>query len=168
MKKLKAFDKLWRLSCFCWAMAAILFTSWSCTKSQKSAQDWIQQGVEHFKAERYAQAASAYQQAVEKEPENAVTYNLLGMAYRFRYNQTGDPAMREKETAAFRRAVELNPRFVVAIKNLAATSHRDGNHREAAAWARRALELFPRDPEKPLLESWIRQHAENGEAPVSP
>ncbi|MBN1196868.1 MAG: hypothetical protein JXA62_05635 [Candidatus Aminicenantes bacterium] len=121
--------------------------------------------MRHFQEKEYARAADAYVQAVEKEPGNSLAHNLLGMAYRFQYNQSKDPAMREREIAAFRRAVELNPGFIVAIKNLAASLKRDGNHSEAGALARRALELYPQDPEKPLLESWIRQSGEKKDAP---
>ena len=149
-------------------LGILLLSIWHCGAPQRSAGEWIESGIDHFQAGRYTQAARAYRQAVEKEPDNAVAHNLLGMAYRFQYNETGDSAMRERETAAFRRAVELNPRFVVAIKNLAVTMKRDGNHREAARLAGRALKLFPRDPEKPLLESWIRQYSENGDPPASP
>lgn len=73
--------------------------------------------------------------------------------------------MREREIAAFRRAVELNPGFIAAIKNLAASLKRDGHHEEAGALARRTLELYPQDPEKPLLESWIRQAGEKNDSP---
>ncbi len=117
----------------------------------------MQRGIHDFQAGKYREAILNYRKALDAEPENPVTHNLLGMAYRFRYNLTGDQDMQRKETAAFRRAIELSPDFLAAIKNLAASRYRDGDAVEAAELARRALRLFPQDPEKPILESWIRQ-----------
>ena len=139
------------------AMAAGLAFFWGCRGNGKDAAAIMQKGVESFQAGHYAAAESAYRRVIALEPENAAAYNLLGMACRFRYNKSGDPVMRRRETEAFRRAVALNPRFLAAVKNLAATLYRDGDMEGAAGMARRALEINPDDPEKEVLTAWVLQ-----------
>jgi len=136
------------------AVGMVLFQG--CGHRGEDAVSLMEQGVRCFQAGDYAGAAAAYQRAIDLEPGNPVAYNLLGMARRFQYNATGDPSMRARETAAFRRAVDLDPNFLAAVKNLAATLHRDGDLAGAAGLARRALEINPDDPEKEILKTWIR------------
>lgn len=138
------------------AMAAGLVFVGGCGNSEDEVSSLMEKGVRSFQAGDYAAAASEYRRVIELEPQNAAAHNLLGMACRFQFNTSGDPAMREKETEAFRRAVALNPRFLAAVKNLAATLHRDGDLNGAARMARQALEINPDDPEKDILKSWIR------------
>ena len=61
-----------------------------------SAEKYLTQGLAHFQKQEYDQAIKSYQQAIELEPKSAVAYNLLGMAYRFKYNQLGNPEYRTR------------------------------------------------------------------------
>jgi Tfp pilus assembly protein PilF len=80
---------------------------------------------------------------------------MLGMAYRFKYNQLGVPEFRQKEMAAFQKAIEIDPKNWVAMINLATTYQADGQKAKAAALFKKALELNPDHPEKAALQKLI-------------
>ena len=56
-----------------------------------SAEKYLRQGVAHFQKQEYDLAIQSYEKAIELEPKSAAAYNLLGMAYRFKYNQLANP-----------------------------------------------------------------------------
>jgi len=145
---------MWRRSSW-FMLAMILLLSGGCGGNDRSAGNWMEEGINRFQAGKYGEAVSAYLRAAEQEPRNPLIHNLLGMAYRFQFNTTGRRRFADKETKAFRRAVELNPRFLAAVKNLAATLHRDGDDVGAAQMAKRALGINPNDPERAILQNWI-------------
>jgi cytochrome c-type biogenesis protein CcmH/NrfG len=80
---------------------------------------------------------------------------MIGMAYRFKYNRLGDPAFRQKEMAAFQKAVEIDPKNWVAMINLATDYYADGEKGKAAARFKKPLELNPNHPEKAEIEKMI-------------
>jgi tetratricopeptide (TPR) repeat protein len=123
----------------------------------ESAEQYLQQGVKHFDQRNYDAAIASYQKALKLEPRSAAAYNLLGMAYRFKGNQSGQPGLREKEIAAFQQAVELDPRFWVAMINLGATYYAMGDKAKAAPWFKKALAINPGHPEKAQLEKIIAE-----------
>jgi tetratricopeptide (TPR) repeat protein len=129
-----------------------------------SFETLVQEGTDQFNRGQYTQALESYKKALEKEPKAATVYNLMGMAYRFHFNQTGDPALRQQELAAFRKAVEIQPDFPVALVNLGATLYAMGDKTQAAIHFKRALELLPNHPEAAELKRRIAE----GEAPASP
>jgi tetratricopeptide (TPR) repeat protein len=123
----------------------------------ESAEHYLQQGVNHFDQRNYAAAIASYQKALKLEPRSAMAYNLLGMACRFNGNQSGQPALRQQEIAAFKQAVELDPRFWVAMINLGATYYAMGEKAKAVPWFKKALEINPEHPEKAQLEKIIAE-----------
>lgn len=124
---------------------------------RKSAGDLIQQGQEEFQAGDYEKAIDSYLAAIEKEPDSSEAYNLLGMAYRFMANQTGNADYRSKEEAAFRKAVELEPNNYVALINLGTTLYFQGDKKGAAEYLKKALEIYPNHPEKAQIEQMINE-----------
>ena len=56
---------------------------------------------------------------------------------------------------AFKKAVEVDPKFWVAMINLGTTYYALGDKAKAAPWFKKALELNPAHPEKPQLEKMI-------------
>ncbi|MBS3741930.1 MAG: tetratricopeptide repeat protein [Candidatus Cloacimonetes bacterium] len=128
-----------------------------CSRKERDAEVFFEDGRELFQQKKYSEAIEKYEKGLSKEPNNAVGYNLLGMAYRFRFNETGAQEYKEKEIAAFKKAVDLDPKYWVAYKNLAASLYYQGRKKEAVPYIEKALELQPNDPEKELLHKWIKE-----------
>ena len=87
-------------------------------------------------------------------------FNLLGMAYRMKYNTLRAAEWKEKEIGAFRKAVAADSTYEPAHINLGATLYYLGNKTEAAPHFRRALELNPDNPEREQLEQFILEGGE--------
>lgn len=148
--------KMKRVAGICVLLSVVWMVVSGCGDGKSGAQ-WKREGMVRFQAGDYGSAAEAYRNAVVQDPEDAVAWNLLGMAYRFHFNETGDPHIRLKEIDAFQRAVRINPRMLIALKNLTASLYYSGDRSGAAVTARKVLKLNPEDPEKALLNRWIRE-----------
>ena len=120
-----------------------------------SADKYIQEGFINFQHQKYDEAVVSYERAIKAEPRAATAYNMMGMAYRFKYNQLGVPEFRQKEMAAFQKAVEIDLKNWVAMINLATDYYADGQKGKAAALFKKALELNPNHPEKAEIEKMI-------------
>jgi len=148
------------LACFivlALALAACEGDDESSDSSGKETANSVEEGMQAFKAGRYDEAISSYNGALEKQPKAAHIHNLLGMAYRFKYNKNKDQELKEKEIEAFKKAVELEPSFVVAIVNLGSTYYYMGKKKEAAKQFERVLELTPNHPDAERLKKMIAE-----------
>ena len=135
-----------------------------CNQEGKSAdptQSLLEKGQAAFKQGKYDQAQQAYDEALKKEPRSAVIFNLKGMAYRFQYNQLRSADLKEKEIAAFKKAIEMDPKFIPALVNLGSTYYFSDQKKEAALQFKRALEIMPQHPEAEQLKKMIAE-AEEG------
>ena len=119
------------------------------------AEKYMQEGFVYFQQQKYDEAIASYEKAVKAEPRAAAAYNMMGMAYRFKYNQLGVPELRQKEMAAFQKAIEIDPKNWVAMINLAASYYAEGEKGKAAPLFKSALELKPDHPEKAEIEKMI-------------
>jgi len=119
------------------------------------AADHVKQGAAHFQKQEYDLAIQCYEKAIKLEPKSAVAYNLLGLAYRCKYNQWHNPEMRAKEVEAFQKAMAADPQYWVAMINLGATYYFQGETAKAAPLFKQALTLNPHHPEKARLEKMI-------------
>ncbi len=117
----------------------------------KQSQEWLEKGTAQFQKQDYDAAIASFSKAAELEPKSAVAYNMLGMAYRFKYNQVRSQELKDKEIAAFQKAIEVDPNYWVALINLGATYYFTGNKAKAAPLFKKALELNPQHPEKEEL-----------------
>jgi len=120
-----------------------------------NADKYIQEGFVYFQQQKYDEAIASYEKAIKAEPRAAAAYNMIGMAYRFKYNKLGVPEFRQKEMAAFQKAVEIDPKNWVAMINLATDYYADGEKGKSAALFKKALELNPNHPEKAEIEKMI-------------
>jgi tetratricopeptide (TPR) repeat protein len=120
-----------------------------------SADKYIQEGFVNFQQQKYDEAIASYEKALKAEPRAATAYNMMGMAYRFKFNQMGVPEFRQKEMAAFQKAIEIDPKNWVAMINLATDYYADGQKDKAAALFKKALELNPDHPEKAEIQKLI-------------
>ena len=119
------------------------------------ADKYMQEGFVYFQQQKYDEAIVSYEKAIKAEPRAAAAYNMIGMAYRFKFNQLGAPEFRQKEMAAFQKAVSIDPKNWVAMINLATDYYADGEKGKAAALFKKALELNPNHPEKAEIEKMI-------------
>lgn len=131
------------------------------------AADETQAGVQAFQAGRYDEAIEHYQKALGQpantgKMEQANLWNLVGMAWRFKYNAAPSPELKEKEISAFRKALELEPNHLVALVNLGATYYYAGRKPEAAVLFKKVLQLAPQHPEAAELQKMIAE----GEKPA--
>ena len=127
--------------------------------SGDSAEKYMQAGFVDFQQQKYDEAIANYEKAIKLQPRAAAAYNMIGMACRFKYNKLGVPEFRQKEMAAFQKAVEIDPKNWVAIINLATDYYAAGQKAKAAPLFKRALELNPDHPEKLALQRMIAEGA---------
>ena len=130
---------------------------------EKSAQSLFDRGARELQDGSYDEAIATYRKGLELEPGSAVGHNLLGMAYRRKYNTIRATEWKEKEIEAFRKAVASDSTYWPAQINLGATLYYLGSKSEAAVHFQRALELHPENPEREQLERFIREGG--GEVP---
>jgi len=142
---------------FRFGLAVILLAALMGCGGDRGAEKYMQEGLINFQQHNYDQAIASYEKAIKLEPKSTAAYNMMGMAYRFRYNQLGNPELRDKEIAAFQKAIDIDPKFWVAMINLGATYYARGEKDKAAPWFKKALELNPSHPEKAELEKMIAE-----------
>ena len=136
------------------------------SEGQQSFTGLLTQGQKAFKSGRYDRALESYREALKQQPDSApsavpmgaaVVYNLMGMAYRFKYNHKQDPELKKQEIAAFEKAVQLQPEFVVALVNLGSSHYYAGNKVEASKYFKKVVELAPHHQEVELLRKMIAE-----------
>ena len=132
------------------ALLALILISCS---QKKSAQDYFNKGAQLIEKGEIDKSIEYYQQGLKLEPKSAVGNNLLGMAYRSKFNQTGDPEWKKKEIASFEAALEINPDYMNALVNLGATYYYSGEKKKAVPYFKHALEVYPKHPEADLSAS---------------
>lgn len=147
---MRAWQRLWPL-----LTAAVVLAG--CGGGTENAQRHFDDGAEHFQNGQYDDALEAYGRGLEVEPNSAVGHNLMGMAYRMKYNSLRDTRWKEQEIDAFRSAVAADSTFWPAHINLGATLYYMGKKTEAAHYFRTALRLHPDNPEREQLEAFIRE-----------
>lgn len=147
------------LHCFIMAAAVLTWlTMGGCSPDGNAGSDAVlREGTLLFQQGKYDGAVEKYLEVLKEDPENHVAYNLLGMAYRFQFNQLGAQKYKDREIEAFRKAIELEPDYWVAYKNIAASLYYQGRKKEAVPYLEKALQLQPNDPEKELLLQWIEE-----------
>jgi len=126
-------------------------------QAQTQMQKFLDQAASQIKQQQYDQAIATLNQALKEEPKSAAVYNLLGMAYRFKYNQVRNQELKQQEIAAFKKAIEIDPNYWVALINLGATYYYQGEKAKAAPLFKKALALNPQHPEKAQLEKMIQE-----------
>ena len=105
--------------------------------SSRSAEEWFELGMEcDSSAESLAQAAEAYQRAVEASPEWVEARINLGTAL-YQLNRMGDALVQ------FAKAVELDPRNALAEFNLGCVFEQVGDPGQAIEHLHRAIDLDP-------------------------
>lgn len=135
-------------------IGTILFLLLSCSE-KKTSTVLFKEGKELFNQQKYNEAIAKFTEGIELSPNSAVGYNLIGMAYRFKYNAERDASLREKEIDAFKKAIECDSTFWVAYINLGATYFYSGEKKEAVPLFEKALILNPEHHEREEIEKMI-------------
>ncbi len=126
-----------------------------------SPEPYLKDGFVYFQQQNYDKAIESYEKAIALGGKSPGAYNMLGMAYRFKYQQTNDPALQENEIIAFEKALVVDPKNWAAMINLGNTYYARGEKTKAANLFRQALALNPNHPEKAQIQKMI---AEGGAA----
>ena len=137
-------------------IVAVVLTSersWATGQAQKL----VEEGAGQMQQKHYDQAIAIFQKALQEEPQSATTYNLLGMAYRFKYNEVRNKDLKNQEIAAFKKAIEIDPTYWIALINLGATYYYMGEKAQAAPLFKKALTINPNHPDKVQLEKMIQE-----------
>lgn len=137
----------------------LLLATLACSQ-KKSAQDYFNEGAKCFEKGEFDRAIEFYNKGIAQAPGSAVGYNLLGMAYRFKFNQSGKKDWRDKEIESFKKSIELEPDFVPALVNLGATFYYSGDKKKAVPYFKHALEVMPNHPEAEQLKKMIAEGSE--------
>jgi tetratricopeptide (TPR) repeat protein len=144
-----------------WSFVALMVVAFALTpepgRAQTQVQQLIEQGAGQLKKQQFDAAIATFKKALKEEPNSALIYNLLGMAYRHKFHQVRDPELRKQEVAAFQKAVDLDPTYWVALINLGTTYYYAGDKAKAAPLFKKALTLKPDHPEKAQLEKMIQE-----------
>lgn len=92
------------------------------------AEGWRMLGWSYFETGRFAESATAMRRAIQLAPGNSEYHSMLGEALVMASN---DEAISQDARAAFKRAVEIDPKDARARYFLAAAKDIDGKHAEA-------------------------------------
>ena len=104
--------------------------------AQKKAETFYQQGVEEARQKDYQAAVSAYDQALELDPDAAKIYNN-------RANAQFELGNQNQAIKDYNQALKLNPDFAEAYYNRGFARYKLGNAKGALQDYNRALELNP-------------------------
>ncbi len=139
-------------------VAAALLALAGCDRGA-NPEAYLQEGFSKFQAHDYDGAIQNYEKAIMLGAKSPNAYNMLGLAYRFKFQQTKDPKVGESEIINFQRAVEIDPKYGAAMLNLGSTYYARGNKVEAAVWFKKSLKLNPQNPEREKYEKMIAEGA---------
>ncbi len=135
--------------------------------SGDSSEKFLKEGFVSFQQQDYDKAIENYEKAIALGARSPGAFNMLGMAYRYKYQQTNQPGLQENEIISFQKALEVDPKNWAAMVNLGQTYYARGEKAKAAAWLKKALALNPQIPEKAQIEKMIAEEG-GGSAPTPP
>jgi len=108
------------------------------TREFSVAEILMRQGLDHFKAGNYDQAAEAFKEVMRLRPNYARGCNMLGLAYK-RLGRLEDAEL------AYKQAIKLEPEYYLPYYNLGYMYFGRGLHQQAAKTLKQAIRLKPDD-----------------------
>ena len=110
---------------------------------------WKTRGGELLRADKFQEAADAFQHAVDLKPDDAGIHQLLATACEQLYVPAGvqpeNLAVASRAENEFKRAVELNPNNTPPLESLTSLSYKQRKMQEAREWDTRFLTVNPRN-----------------------
>lgn len=149
---------MWRLSLVVILLLAVL----GCGSDQ--SEKYLQAGFAYFQEHDYDRAIENYEKAIALGTKSPGAYNMLGLSYRFKFQQTGRPELQQNEIDAFQKALNLDPKYGEAMVNLGTTYYARGDKAQAAAWFKKAQDLKPDHPDKAQIEKMVAEDARNSQS----
>jgi len=126
----------------------LLLASW--TLAAQTDVEWLNRGVQAFKAARYAEAVQAFERAVDANPGNVTAHLYLGTAHMQQYSPgieaPDNVAHADRAAAEFHRVLELEPANKVAMSSIASLELNRKRFDEARAWYKRLATIDPSNP----------------------
>jgi len=115
----------------------------------ESARKDFEKGAEAMRQQHWPESRALFESAIQKYPQYDVAYNSLGIVQ----SHLNDV---EASRQAFSKAIEINPAFAEAYRNLARILMADRNYKDAAALLNKSLSTDP-------LNVWALVTAANAE-----
>jgi tetratricopeptide (TPR) repeat protein len=153
-------------------LAIVTLATAGCTKLR--ARDQLNKGVQAYKANRFEQAISHFQNSINLDPDLNVAKLYLATACAAQYVPAGESQenlrMAECAQENFRKVLESNPdqsQKVLSIKGIASLYYNQKKFEEAKEWHRKAIEADPNDPENYYslaVIDWTQSYAPRTEA----
>src|ERR1700761_9577058 len=116
-----------------------------------AARDVLVQGVEAFKAGRYAEATQDFQAAVNADPTSRLAHVYLGTALAYQVVPNLDTrenvALADRALAQFDKVLASDPRDLSALRQVASIQRNVKRFDEALATERRIIDIDPNDAE---------------------
>ncbi len=113
--------------------------------------NFFEQGVNFYKGDNTAAAVESIKKGLRQNPQSAVGYNNLGVAY-FRRGDLNE------SLSQFNMAVQLNPLYAEAHYNLAVTLEQLGRNQTALYHYLKFIELAP--PQLKQLQENVKAHVD--------
>jgi tetratricopeptide (TPR) repeat protein len=145
---------MWRLG----LITAVLWALMACG-GKDNPEKFLQEGFSQFQQQNYDGAIKNYELAIALGAKSPNAYNMLGQAYRFKFQQTHDPKLAESEIISFQKAVEIDPKYWAAMLNLGTSYYSRGDKAKAAVWFKKAMEINPHHPDRGLYDKMIAEGA---------
>ena len=118
-------------------------------QGQDQAQAAYDQGIEYFKAGKYAEAAAAFEEAIRLDPSKPEAYRQLGDSYHIL--EKDDQAIK-----AYQQMIILNPEDAKAYRRLGDLYSGLGQFKEAIDLYQQAFGLDPNDETREALAQLIK------------
>lgn len=141
------------------ALSMLLLASFlaACSKEPPAKEQFYAEGSRLMQEEEYDQAIVSFEAGLAAGADSAAGYNLLGMAHRMKFNQTGEMELKRQEIAFFEKSVVADSTYWPAFINLGASLYYSGEPKRARVFFERALELNPTNPERELIEGMMEK-----------
>lgn len=123
----------------CFAIALLLALEFSLTAQSTAPSASYEEALSLIRRQQFEPGIALLLKILEQSPNDIRAHNLMGIAL------TASGKIEEANTH-FQKAIELNPRFYPALKNLAINEMRLNRIAEAKAHFTQALEFGPDDP----------------------
>ena len=116
--------------------------------AQDSTRDWINRGVQEFKAGHYPEASAAFQKAVDSDPASATARLYLATSWMQRFIPGADSAenlaFADAANREFLKVLDIDPANRTAMGSLASLSLNQKNWDQAEEWYRKLIAARPR------------------------
>ena len=120
----------------------------------REATNYYEEASLFLKDKMLDEAIEMFEMGIALEP-NPAAYNSLGMAYRYKFIETGDLAWRDLELEAFNKALDINPNHLSTLLTLGTTYYHMGRKAEALPKLKKVLEILPTHPNRDYIETLI-------------